>query len=321
MRSTVVGNYPKLSSNKGDLNIRRQLHKFDRGDITQSELNDVFDQVTKRVVTEQVESGVDLPTDGQIRWDDIVTPLAECSEGFEIGGLIRWFDNNVYYRKPQIVGNIKWRTPITVSNYRLAREIAGREVKMVLPGPYSLVKLSDDDCYDDFNRLLGDAAALLRREVEALIAEGATQIQFDEPSLQYNPQDIEVAAEAVNSVTRGQKADFWLCFYFGRVKELLSRFNLFNVQVVAVDCVSHPENLDALLNLDNGCNACFGVIEARNIKMEKPGALLQLYEKISSRFPNAYISPSCGLEFLPHISALQKLVLLGESVKRFKGGD
>lgn len=320
LKTTVVGNYPKLPSNKGDVNIRRQLHKFDRGDISRAELNDAFDQVTRRVITEEIESGVDLITDGQIRWDDIVTPLAECSAGFKIGGLIRWFDNNVYYRKPQIEDRIKWSTPVTVSEYRLAREIADREVKVVLPGPYSLVKLSDDSYYNDFEKSLDDAAALLRKEVEALIAEGATQIQFDEPSLQYNPKDIELAAKALNAVSLDQKADFWLCFYFGRVKELLARIKLFNVQVVAVDCVSHPENLDALMNIDDGYNACFGVIEARNIKMEKPTVLAQLYERISSRFPDAYISPSCGLEFLPHGSALQKLTLLGDSVKRFNGG-
>ena len=127
LKSTVVGNYPKLPTGKGDVNIRRLLHRFDKGEMTPGELDQAYNQVTDRVVREQVEAGIDLPTDGQVRWDDIVTPFAAAAEGFRIGGLIRWFDNNVYYRKPKIVSQIKWVKPVTVDSYRLASAAAGQK--------------------------------------------------------------------------------------------------------------------------------------------------------------------------------------------------
>ncbi|MCK4858279.1 MAG: hypothetical protein KAT58_09945 [candidate division Zixibacteria bacterium] len=323
LKTTVVGNYPKLPSRPGDTNIRRLLHRFDKGKIAQAELDQAFAEVTERVIGEQVERGIDLLTDGQIRWNDIITPIAAGAAGFQIGGLIRWFDNNVLYRKPQIISPIKWTKAITVDNFSFAREKTKRPIKTVLPAPFSFRQLSDDRYYRDSDRLLEDVVTLLRRETESLIAAGATQIQFDEPSLQYHPKEIATAAAAINEVTRGLDATFWLCFYFGSVEEIVSKFDLFNVQVIAADCVSRPENFRVLLNLSGDYNVCFGLLDARNIKLEERRTLLEQYEKIALKFPEAYISPSCGLEFLPHVDALKKLELLAASVQRFNegGGD
>jgi 5-methyltetrahydropteroyltriglutamate--homocysteine methyltransferase len=319
LRSTVTGNYPKLPTQKGEINIRRVLHRLDKGEIDRAELERSFDQVTVRVVREQIEAGIDLPTDGQIRWDDIVTPIASQADGFEVNGLIRWFDNNVYYRKPIIIGDIKSGQPVTAARYKFASTQAGRAVKAVLPAPYSFVKLSEDRHYRNSEKLLADVATLLRAEVTALIVAGAEQIQFDDPCLQYGPDDIALAAEALNSVVHGQKATFWLCFYFGSIEKIAPELRRFDVAVIAADCVSMPSNFDHLLRYANRQTPCFGLIDARNIKLEAEPVLRQSYERISHSFPDAYVSPSCGLEFLPHVNALTKINLLGRTVKQFRG--
>lgn len=319
LKSTVAGNYPKLPTRKGDINIRRMLHRYDKAEISHQELEQAFDVVTERVVREQLDSGIDLPTDGQIRWDDIVTPFASQADGFEIGGLIRWFDNNVYYRKPSVVGDIKWRKPVAANAYRLAATQAGKAVKAVLPAPYSLMRLSEDCHYHNQDRLLADITALLRAEVETLIEAGAEHIQFDDPCLQYHPEDMRPAAEALNSVVKGFRATFWLCFYFGSIEKIAPDFRIFDVSVIAADCASVPANCEHLLRFAHHQIPCFGMLDARNIKLEQDDALRQKYERISLLFPDAYISTSCGLEFLPHASALEKIRLLGRTIKRFRG--
>lgn len=320
LKTTVVGNYPRLSSNPADVNIRRLLHRLDRGNISEQQLDEAFAQVTERVLREQLDAGIDLPTDGQIRWDDIVAPLAAAVGGFEIGGLIRWFDNNVYYRKPQIIDRVEWKAPVSVDNYVAARRMAGKEVKAVLPGPFSLMELCDDKYYGSTESLLNDLVALLHKETTALIAAGATEIQYDEPSLQYHPEEIDIAAAAFNEVVGGLSASFWLCTYFGSVREIAAKVKLFKLQVLAADCVSRPDNFDHLLNVAADCNACFGLLDARNIKLESSAALQGQLARVQERFPDAYISPSCGLEFLPHCDARNKMKLLVESVKRFEEG-
>ena len=319
LRTTTVGNYPKLPSKKGDVNIRRLFHRYDKKEITTEELESAFKQVTARVVGEQMAAGVDLPTDGQIRWDDIVTPFAAGAEGIEINGLIRWFDNNVYYRKPVIVSEIRHKRAVAAKEYKLAMAIAGKPIKAVLPAPFSFSRLSENRHYKSEDNLIADLAKLLHEEAKALVEAGATHIQLDEPCLPFEPDQAEFAAEALNEAVKGLAATFWVCFYFGNLEKIATRLKAFNVGVIAADCVSHPENVDYLVTSAQGKNACFGVIEARNIKLEKMEVLQKTYRKIAAAYPDAYISPSCGLEFLPHASALEKVNLLGESVKSFNG--
>ncbi len=320
LKTTVVGNYPKLPSAKGDLNIRKLLHRFDKQEIDRAALERGFDEVTARVLREQKEAGIDLPTDGQIRWDDIITSCAAKMAGFASGGLLRWFDNNVYYRRPRVVGAVGWQEPIAVDNYLKARAVFGGEVKVVLPAPASFALLVDDQHYVDNARLCDDLAVALRAEVEALLRAGAKVIQFDDPCIPYHPELAKKSIEALNNVIAGQAAEFWICYYFGNLAPISRELTRFSGQVIAADCVSHAGNLDSLLNLESAHQRCFGIVEARNVKLERPAELLAKTQKITRQCGEAYISPSCGLEFLPHRDALAKLGILGEVARLANGG-
>ena len=166
---------------------------------------------------------------------------------------------------------------------------------------------------------MSDLVSFLSSEVDALLTAGAEHIQFDEPCLQYSPRDLQLAAEALNAVIKGRKGNFWLCFYFGKISPLAAQLSRFKVQVIAADCVSHPENLDLLLHMSDGITPCFGLLDARNIKLEDEKDLQKKFGEISAVYRDAYISPSCGLEFLPHRNAVDKIKLLGRSVKDFNG--
>ncbi len=320
LKTTVVGNYPKLPSAKGDLNIRKLLHRFDKQEIDRAALERGFDEVTARVLREQKAAGIDLPTDGQIRWDDIVSPFASKMAGFASGGLLRWFDNNVYYRRPRVVDTVGWREPIAVDNYLKARAVFEGEVKVVLPAPASFALLVEDQHYGDSARLIDDLAVALRAEVAALLRAGAKVIQFDDPCIPYHPELAKKSIETLNSVIAGQAAEFWVCYYFGSIAPISGELTEFAGQVIAADCVSHAGNFDALMALKSAHARCFGLIEARNIKLESSAEILPRLRQITDRYKAAYISPSCGLEFLPHRDALAKLRVLGEVARLANGG-
>ncbi len=319
IRTTVVGNFPKLPSVKGQLNIRKTLHRLDKKEITRAELDSAYDDVTSRVVSEQVLAGISLITDGQIRWDDIVTPLAAKLDGFQIGGLLRWFDNNVYYRKPRVMNPVKWRGAITVRDFQFAQQQAGRPIKAVLPAPFSFAELSEDVYYRDQAKLIKDLVVVLREETKALIAAGARFIQFDDPCLPYHPTRAAMGISALNEVIDGLQAEFWTAYYFSSLKAVAGDLLQLRVNVVAADCVSHPTNLEVLLSLSDKFVTCFGIVDARNIKMEREDQLQELLKKIAGRRADAYVSPSCGLEFLPHRDALAKLKLLSRAAGAFNG--
>ncbi|MFX1243300.1 MAG: methylcobamide--CoM methyltransferase, partial [Promethearchaeota archaeon] len=147
MQTTVVGNYPKIPNRPRPARLRNAINRFDRGEISAADLRAVEEDVTREVIDEQVEAGLDLITDGQIRWEDDQTYVARRLRGVSISGLVRFFDTNTYFRQPVVEGPVAWTEAITVADYRFAAEHSPRPVKAVMPGPYTLARLSRDEHY------------------------------------------------------------------------------------------------------------------------------------------------------------------------------
>src|SRR5262245_33983971 len=164
MLVTVVGNYPKIPDRPLPARLRTALARLDRGDITVDELHKVEDAVTVEVMAEQAEAGIELITDGQIRWQDEQTYIASKLGGISINGLTRFFDTNTYYREPVIDGNVTWQAPILVRDYQFAKEKATRPVKPVMTGPYTLARLSHNEHYGRLEDLVMDYARALNQE-------------------------------------------------------------------------------------------------------------------------------------------------------------
>ncbi len=128
IRSTVVGSYPKPPNEGQPFALRKTLHAVQKGDATEDDVRRVQEDLAREVIAEQEAAGIDVITDGHVRWDDILTPFARNMAGFEIGGLLRWFDNNVYYRRPICTGPLEWRGPSSVEAFRFAQSVASRPV-------------------------------------------------------------------------------------------------------------------------------------------------------------------------------------------------
>src|SRR4029078_2773552 len=74
MKTTIVGAYPKISDEHQDL--RRALHKLDRGELDEAGIAGVLDDTTAWAIGEIEAAGVDVINDGQVRWDDLLAPVA-----------------------------------------------------------------------------------------------------------------------------------------------------------------------------------------------------------------------------------------------------
>src|SRR3990172_9506360 len=196
MQTTVVGNYPKIPNRPRPARLRVAINKRDRGEITDEELARIKDDVTIEVIGEQIEAGVDIVTDGQVRWDDDQTCIARRLKGIEIGSLERYLDTNTYYRQPEITGPISWQGPILVRDYQLARANSSKPVKAIVTGPYTLAALSLDKHYNSREKLTMALAEALRNEVQALAEAGAQHIQVNDPVILQSKDDAQIAAKA-----------------------------------------------------------------------------------------------------------------------------
>ena len=319
VRTTVQGNYPKISSNRDDPNLRATLNRLDSGKAAPEDVEVVIQQTIQRVVREQEQAGIDLITDGQIRWSDLVTPLAKEIDGFEIGGLIRFFDNNTYYRRPIVKGALKWTGPILARQWQAASAIASKPVKQVIPGPYTFATLSLDEHYGDKAKLTNALADILAEEVRALDAAGCREIQIDEPSVCYADGEIDMARRALDTVLDVTSATKTLWFYFGRMTAPLTRFLDADVTRIGVDVVSWPENWEAVRNTKFPGEVCLGCFDARNTKIEDPSAIAKMIDAVSAN--GVWIAPNAGLEFLPHDRALRKLNAITATAAKYNGGS
>lgn len=322
IRTTVVGSYPKPPDEGRQFTVRKTIHAIDKGDADANDLRRAQDDLVREVIAEQEAAGIDVVTDGHARWDDLVTPLARNLAGFEIGGLLRFFDNNVYYRRPVCTGEVEWRGPSTVDAWKFASEVATKPVKAVLPGPITFARLSIDEHYGDHETFMLAVARVLAQEAFELQAAGCAVIQFDEPSLLGAPEDLDLAKKALGTITKEiSEAATMVATYFGDAKRLGTDLYGLPVDGFAFDLVSGPENLEIIRSVPAAINVQAGVVDARNTRLEDVEVLSRTIEELAEivRPERLTVSPSCGLEFLPREKAHAKLERLAAAAQKVGG--
>ncbi len=289
MLTTVVGNYPKIPNRPRPARLRQAIARKERGEMAVEELARVEDEVTAEVIQEQLEAGVEIVTDGQVRWDDDQTYLMRHWRGVEIGGLQRYLDTNTYYREPEIRGPLAASEPVLVKDWRFASEHSASPVKAIVPGPYSLAVLAKDEHYGNRRDLTLAIAEALQPEVAALQAAGAPIIQINEPLILRHPQDIAILYT-------------WFGAIFPQLLEL-------PVDTIGIDFVSKPGNWDILRQARTDKKIGFGVIDGRNTRLEMPEEIALSVRRAREICDSdrSYINPSCGLEYLPREVAFAKL--------------
>ena len=318
MITTVVGNYPKLSTRSDAPSLRRAISQLDAGRITQEELDAVADDVTREAIREQVEAGLDLITDGQIRWDDAQNYLAGSIKGFSIDGLIRYFDTNTYYRQPIAQETLEWQGPISVKDFKLAQDSSPTQVKPVITGPFTLGYLCQEGCYRDRASLVMDLARILNQEALALQEAGATIIQFDEPAVLKYKQDFPLLQEASAVVTRGLRVKTAMYTYFGDVSGIHHDLFRLPYQVFGLDFIMGRSNHELIRDLPPDKELGAGIMDARNTRMESVDELVESIRALSQYVSpdRLYVNPSAGLEFLPRETARAKLARLVEGTNK-----
>jgi 5-methyltetrahydropteroyltriglutamate--homocysteine methyltransferase len=319
VKTTVVGSYPKPPPEGGDFRLRKTLHAVEREQAGPDDVRVAQDELVREVIGEQEDAGIDLITDGQVRWDDILTPFARNMAGFEIGGLLRFFDNNVYYRRPVCTGAIEWRGPTSVESFAFAANAARAEVKAVIPGPITFARLSVDEHYGDHEEFVIAIARVLAQEAFELKAAGARVIQIDEPALINAPEDLELAGRALGIVTSElEETETVLATYFGDAKRLGADIFGLPVHAVGFDLISGPENAAIIASTPPEVGIQAGVVDARNTMLEDLEDLARQIEALTARIgpDRLRVSPSAGLEFLPREKARAKLVRLVEATEK-----
>lgn len=324
---TVVGSYPKPPHEGGHFPLRKVLRDLDHGEASLVDVHAAEDDLVREVIAEQAAAGVELVTDGQVRWDDGQTRFAEGLEGFVTSGLLRYFDTNTYFRQPVVKGRVHRRGPIVLEELLFARDHSPSPVKAVVTGPYTLAALSLDEHYGDPEALAEDLARALNEEARDLAAAGAEVVAFDEPALARipgsPPGDLDVFARVAPALVEDLQATTVLQTYFGDVAEHGPGFFDLPFDVFGLDLVAGPANREAIHEFPGDKALQAGVVDGRNTRLEDEDALVETIGSLAEVVPpdRLWVSPSSGLEYLPREAAQRKCQRLAEAAARAFGRE
>lgn len=318
MLTTVVGNYPKIPNRPRPPRLRSAIARFERGEIGADELRRVEDEVTVEVIREQAEAGLDIITDGQIRWDDDQTYFARRMDGFSIDGLIRYFDTNMYYRQPVVEGPVHWREPVVAADYGFAAVHSPVPVKALVTGPYTLAALSANHHYSSLRELVLALAIELRNEVLALERAGAPIVQVNEPAILQQKEDFPLFRQALETMMDGVRVEAHLYTWFGDIDGLYPQILDLPFAAIGLDFVKGPANWDVIARQPFTKKLGLGIIDARNTRLESVEQIVSAVRRASAIVPSdrIYVNPSCGLEYVPREVAQAKLARMVEGVRR-----
>ena len=192
MLTTTIGAYPKPA----EVPIRDWFHMDGGTDTPEptagyaetlrqygARLEPILDRATIDVVREQVELGIDIPTDGEIRRENYIHYHCRHLKGIDFETLTeRQMRGHYQALVPTITGPIEAGSPFLVRDWQVAQSATRRPVKITVPGPLTIGDSVADDYYREDARARGAALAdALNVEIRRLAEAGCPVIQVDEP--------------------------------------------------------------------------------------------------------------------------------------------
>lgn len=204
----------------------------------------LFVKATQDVICDQVDAGIDVPTDGEVRRENYIFYQCRQFEGISFEKVTHKVVRQGSHEAdlPTVVGPIRLKVPRLREDWRTAQQFTTRPIKMTLPGPMTIADSIANDHYADQKQLSADLASALNKEVRALADAGCRYIQIDEPLFARKPGDA-------------------LAFGFDNLERAFFGIPDHVTRVVHI-CCGYPNSLDSSGYLKADPRAYFQVAEA-----------------------------------------------------------
>ncbi|XVH31894.1 5-methyltetrahydropteroyltriglutamate--homocysteine methyltransferase [Haloferacaceae archaeon DSL9] len=325
--ATTPGLFPLPDPAKQRLS---DLKGHQKGDLISGDESDdivaVYDEYRADVIADQQAAGLDRIVEGQLRWDDMLAHPLAVHENVETGGIVRYYDNNNFYRDPRVVGELTPSGDVAAELDAAAAvlDADANALQAALPGPYSLFDLATDDYYGDEADFLAAVADFLAEEVAALPAHETLFLL--EPSLvESAPGDdlAELASEAIDTVAAATDADVVVHTYFGALDEkvyahvLDADFDALGVDIVAGDRDRTLYNITEYGTTDD---LALGLVDGQNTLVESPETVDERVDWTLDQIPaqgfdRVYLTTNTEPFYLPVNKHIEKLETLAAAAR------
>ncbi len=336
MQTHILG-YPRIGSKR---ELKKACEQYWSGKIVLEELLTVGRNICNQNWNIQKEAGVDLIPCNDFSYYDQVLDMSlivgavpkryheialkknsteldlyfAMARGYQKDGLditamemTKWFDTNYHYIVPEFYKNQQFK----LSSDKIFNEFAGAKqaginAKPVIIGPvsYLLLGKEKEDGFDKLE-LAGNLLPVYIEILTRLQEQGAEWIQFDEPFLALDiSEKAKETYQLIYSEIRKKfpKLKLIVATYFDGLKDNLSLATSLPVNVLHIDLVRNPEQLEEVLSIiPENLSLSLGLVDGRNIwknDYEKSlGFITKAAEKVGHE--RIFIAPSCSLLHTP----------------------
>jgi 5-methyltetrahydropteroyltriglutamate--homocysteine methyltransferase len=282
-------------------------------------LAEAQDDATELAIRAQVEAGLDIITDGEIRRESYSNHFATGLAGLDLDNPGEALDRSGHPNPvPRVVGPVSRPVPVQVADVRFLRERTDRAIKVTVPGPFTMSQQAQDDFYGDPQALAFAYADAVNAEVRDLFAAGADIVQIDEPYLQARPEPARAyGVAALNRALDGVVGTTAVHLCFGYAAIIHERPEGYSFLPELADCSCDQISIEtAQSNLDtsvlsdlNGKTIILGVIDLSDPAVESAETVAARVRRALPYVPaeKIVISTDCGMKYLPRASAVGKL--------------
>jgi methionine synthase II (cobalamin-independent) len=197
---THVGSWPRSRT------LLRALSDKHNGRLDDGSFQRLADDEVRRCLDAQLDAGVELVTDGELRRDSFYSFVTDKLSGTQLHSLAELLDilddkadfeellhtldvpaSSIH--NPTCVGKLARHRPLAGEEVAFLQQHTDRPIKVTLPGPYLLTRsmwigrLSRGAAYADKQDMARDVVRILREELLELRDAGVAFVQFDEPVL------------------------------------------------------------------------------------------------------------------------------------------
>ena len=197
---THVGSWPRSR------NLLAALRDKQKGKLSKELFNSAADEEVRRCVAAQIDAGVELITDGELRRDNFYSFVTDKLDGtvlYSLAELLEKMEDKSEFeemlntldvpasaiRNPTCTGKLHRRESLAGEEVHFLKQLTDRPIKVTLPGPYLLTRsmwigrISKGEAYQDKTDMAKDVVRILRQELIELKDAGVAFVQFDEPVL------------------------------------------------------------------------------------------------------------------------------------------
>ena len=295
--------------------------------VAEPYLQQAWEDATLLAIRAQEDAGLDIVTDGEIRRESYSNRFATALDGVDLDHPGTALDRSGHPNPvPRITGPIRRRHAVEVEDLIFLKAHTTRQVKITVPGPFTMSQQAQNDFYPSAEEAAMDYAAAVNAEIRDLFEAGADVVQIDEPYMQARPEKArEYGLKALNHALDGITGTtaVHICFgYAAIIHERPSGYSFLPelrgcaCKQVSIETAQSRLDCSVLAQLDDK-QIMVGCIDLSDMNVETPEVVAA---RIRRALPHVakeriILAPDCGMKYLPREVAVGKLRAMVEAAR------